>query len=290
MPRRQFNDGMEIIENDFNKISAASEKELLDRVAFHLGQEQENFCFGSGLLVTRTDADTISVAAGVGVQTDSSQVDPEPKKRLMVLEGAVSKDLTAAHATLGRIDLVCIKAARAVVESESRNFKDVDTGDVTSTSFDVENDWEADVLIVDGTPSGSPAAPSTPAGYIKIAELAITAVSGLGSNGVTDTRTVFLPPSSRVDFVEKSADYTGLPTDEIVYMNASGGNRTYTLPPLASCPKKKIGVMKTDSSGNYVDVDPSGTETANGSATAQRILYQYTILWFHNMVTEWRMI
>lgn len=193
MARRQFNDGMEIVFEDFNKVGATIEKEMYDRVIYELLQRAENSFFDDGFLVNYATPTSVSVNSGVGFQTDNSVSDPEPTKRLLYRPSAVTLNITPPDLVNNRIDLVCVKADRAAGSTESRKYKAPITGDVTNENLVVSNDWEAELILVDGTPAGVPVAPAVPAGYIKLAELLVSAVTGMsGSGAVTDTR-VLMP-------------------------------------------------------------------------------------------------
>lgn len=191
MSRKVFNDGMEVIFQDFNKMGALGEKVLFDRVAYELIQRAENAFFGNSFLVNYASPSSVSVNAGVGFQTDNTQVDPEPIRRMLYRGSAPTLNLTPADLVNDRIDIVVVKAARGDETVEVRKFKNASTSVISNESFTVQDDWEAELLIVAGTPAGSPVAPATPAGYIKIAELLVNAVVGMsGSGDVTDTRTL----------------------------------------------------------------------------------------------------
>jgi hypothetical protein len=188
--RVTFNEGQEVIKDDLNELQQAKEREFYDRVVYELLQRTTDGFFGGSCLVTYVDATHVSVAQGLGFQYDAAQVTPDAVRRPVYVSSNTSKTVTAAHATLGRIDIVSIKAARATAETESRRYKATTAAAPTSQSFTTKTDWEADIVVTAGTASGSPVAPSTPAGYIKIATLVVTAAVGLsGSSAVTDNRT-----------------------------------------------------------------------------------------------------
>lgn len=190
MGRLNVAQGQEILRADINKISPYLENELYERtISELLGNTSDGF-FGTGFKVTYVGGTTVAVAAGNGFQTDSSQTYPETKKRPLHRASAGNKTLTTPHATLGRVDIVCVKAARADGATESRRYKPTIDTLPSLQDFVTSNDWEADVVVTAGTPDALPVAPSTPAGYIKIATLAVAAVTGLaGSGSVTDNRT-----------------------------------------------------------------------------------------------------
>jgi hypothetical protein len=199
MPRRFFSDGQEIKFTDFNVMTSPLERELYDRVLRELMGRRSDVFFAGSFKVTRTNATTISVAAGNGIQYDSSQDDPEPNYRPLYLPSAAAASITSAHATYNRIDIVCVKANRATTLTESRNVKALGDATISAQSLACQKDWLADVVITAGTPSGSPATPSTPSGYIKIATLVVTAVTGIAASGaITDNR-VLMPTNREFD-------------------------------------------------------------------------------------------
>lgn len=187
--RQQFNDGMEVIYQDFNKLQAGMERLMHDRIAYELTQRATDRFFSDSFQVSYTSPSSVTVNPGVGYQTDNTQVAPEPIRRMLYRSAASVLNLTPADLTNDRIDLVCVKAAREVVATETRKYKDAGTLVISNESLDVRNDWEAEIIIVDGTPAPVPVAPSVPAGYIKLCELYVDAVTGLaGSGAVTDSR------------------------------------------------------------------------------------------------------
>lgn len=188
--RVNFNEGQEIIRDDLNELQQAKERELYDRVLYKMLQNTVDGFFQTSCLVTRVNATTVQVAAGLGIQYDSSQTSPEPTKRPIYVASNTNKTLSAAHASLNRYDIVSIKAARATAESENRRYRASTDSAPTTQSFVTKTDWEADIVVTAGTPHASPSVPSTPAGYIRIATLLITAATGLASsNDITDNRT-----------------------------------------------------------------------------------------------------
>lgn len=282
-----FNDGQEIVFGDLNAITSAVQKDAFERVAFELMGRQENVLFSDGFLTSYLTGTTVNVAAGIGFQTDSSQVDPESKKRLLFNAAGVTKTVTAPHATLDRIDLVCIKANLATALTESRRFKDV-SGNVTTISLVTRKDWQADIILVDGTASGSPSAPAVPSGYIAIAKLRIHAVSGLsGSSDVTDLRPIYQP--KQAPFATKVANYTLQKTDDTIFGSAAGGAIAITLPLASDVPGKEFRVKKVDSSANAVTVAASGSDLIDGEAT-EVLSSQYTTITVKSDGTGWNLL
>ncbi len=189
MSRRNWQDGVEIVLEDLNAISKAAERNLYDRIIFEMIQRQEDAFFDDGFEASYASPTTFVIKAGLGFQSDSSQVSPEPEKRLLFRSVDVNKTISAPDGTNNRIDIVVCKAEIVDELTDTRKFKDASTDVITDETVITQKTWEAEVTIVDGTPAGSPVAPSTPTGYIKIAELLVTAVTGMsGAGAVTDSR------------------------------------------------------------------------------------------------------
>lgn len=208
--RVYFNEGQEIVRDDFNKISSSRQREFYDRILYEILQRTTDGFFEGSCLVSYVDPTTVSVAAGLGIQDDLSQVSPEPTKRPIYVAEDAELEISESHATLDRIDIVSIKSALVTTLTESRRYKATVESVVTNQTFDTEKDWEADIVITEGTPDSSPVAPSTPSGYIKIATLAVTAVTGLsGSGAVTDNRMLLaLGPTLKID----TSNFVSVPT------------------------------------------------------------------------------
>lgn len=264
MPRRQFNDGMEIEFDDLNKVAQAMEKEIFDRLAFELGGRQQNFFFADSFLVSFSSGLNVSVNAGLGIQTDNSQVDPEPTKRAVYRSTATLKALAAGDAAHDRIDIVCVKSLRVTVLSELRNFKDAITSVISLQTMVTQTDYQADIVTVQGTPAASPVAPAVPSGYIQVAAV-IVRQNALVINPVdiTDSRTVYIVPGSVVTSITVAADRTLKPSDYLVRFNTTALGRQCFLPAAASVPSK-VFVVKVVLGANGVTIVPFGTEKIDG--------------------------
>ena len=191
MPRRNFNDGQEITYEDLNSISSALERSVYDRLMYHLMGQTDDAFMNDSFLTEYATATSVTIRPGVGFQLDATQTSPEPDRRLVYLDASSNQTIGSPHASLDRIDIVSVKAAITDEINASRKYKDAITEVVSDQSLVVQKDWEADIVITAGTPAGSPAAPSVPTGYIKIAELYMTAVTGMaGAGAVTDSRTL----------------------------------------------------------------------------------------------------
>lgn len=190
MPRRNWEDGVEIVREDLNAAPTAMQRELYDRYLKELVQGVTDAFFGNGMKISYATSTSVTVAAGLGVQEDSSQTSPEPTQRPIYQAASDTLNISSPDASLDRIDIVCVRATVANELTATRKKKDASTSAITNETLTVQKDWEAEFQIVAGTPDASPSAPATPSGWLKIAELAVTAVSGMsGAGAVTDTRT-----------------------------------------------------------------------------------------------------
>jgi hypothetical protein len=191
--RTNFTEGQEILSGDLRDITKNIERGLYENVLYEMLQRKSGSAFfGNSMYVQRTGAAAISVFAGRGIQYDSSQTTPETKRRPIVLGSNSAITLTAAHATLDRIDIVSIKSDLAIGASSSRNFKNVDDGTVSASSITTRYDLSNAIVVTVGTAGASPSAPAVPSGYTKIAELYMTAASGLANQAaITDSRDTF---------------------------------------------------------------------------------------------------
>lgn len=267
--RPKFNDGQEVKMEDLNNIGYTMERQFYERfVKYFLGGITNAF-FGNSLACARVNATTVSVAAGLGFQQDNSQVAPQTKYRPIWRESTGNLTITAAHATLNRIDIVCVKAASVSSVTESRKFKDATTKVVSLEDMTVLDDWQADVIITAGTPSGSPAAPATPSGYIRIAKITVTAATGIASAGdVVDERVLMPLPTSNEVLTEVSATYSILASDQTIIGNPSGGSFVATLPALSGIPDgKRYKIKNRATNGNTLTVQGNGSELIDNANT-----------------------
>lgn len=267
MPRINFNDGQEIIYQDLKSISPALELELYDRILYEVMNRQQNVFFGDSFKAIFVNSTTVQITSGSGFQYDSTQVDPEPKNRLLYLASSTNKTIAAANPSNPRIDIVCVKANRATTSTVSRNFKDATSGVVTSVSQDTETDWSADIVVTTGTAAASPTAPATPSGYIKIAEITVSASTGVASqSAISDKRSRYRKPNGWKSVRTVSATYAVDKDDETVLGNASGGNFTATLPLAADTYDATTGLGKEFT---FINIGATGTFTISGSGSEQ---------------------
>jgi hypothetical protein len=265
MARKQLNDGQEIIYQDLNALTSLLEKELYERAVFEMLQRTSDAFFQDAFLVNYIGATTVSVNSGVGFQTDNTQVSPESKKRMLFQAVSANLNLAPPDGSQDRIDIVCVKADRAGSLTESRKYKDPVSSVVSNQNLSVESEWTPVFSVVGGTPAGSPAVPATPAGYIKLAELRVHAVSGLASGAdITDKR-VKLPVGG--DIFLNTLGYQRLPA-----------GATSTLSNLMA----SIDALLKNGYQNYEDWDVLGADPAAPGAAKVRVYHKSGTFFFRD--------
>lgn len=186
--RQHFASGQEIISEDFNRLQSRLERGIIDRIIYEIIQRQTDGFFQDSFKVLRTTATQMTVTAGLGFQVDDDG-DYNPVIKPLVRDANATVDINTPDAGNPRIDIISVKHNREDAEEESRAFKDEFTDVVSNQDVVVATDWKADILYTAGTPAGSPVAPATPAGYIKIAELYVSASTGVADQAaITDSR------------------------------------------------------------------------------------------------------
>lgn len=68
-------------------------------------------------------------------------------------------------------------------------------------------------------------------------------------------------------YTSVNADTTLDATYQTVAVDASGANRTITLPAAATCTGRRYDILKSDASANTVTIDGNSSETINGTTT-----------------------
>ena len=147
---------------------------------------------------------TVQVAAGIGFYYDTATADEfGPVYRPIVVGAAVATDLAAHDPADPRIDIVCLAPAYADDQPESRSVKDPATSVVSTQTVQKRKRANYTLQVVTGTPAASPAAPATPAGYVKIAECDVPAA--VGNAVIRDRRPLVQPGTDWV--ADPSAEY-----------------------------------------------------------------------------------
>lgn len=211
--RQNFSLGQEIIAEDMNSIQSRLERGVYDRIIYELISRKSNGFFQDGFSVVRTSSIAVDVKAGLGfLEEDTGTKDPFRKPVVLDADDSISID--TPDATNPRIDIICVKSDRVNSETENRKFKDEFVDTISTQNFVISTDWSADINYVVGVAAASPSAPAVPAGYVKIAELAVAANTGIpASGGVTDFRAL-LP-------IATSTSITGTPDYDAIVGDAA---------------------------------------------------------------------
>jgi len=183
------NDGQEVIYQDLNKVSSLLQREIYDRVILELLQRVDTGVFQDSFAVSYVGSAVVSVNQGTGFQKDAAAVSPEPQQKMLYLENSFSQALSPPHTSNDRIDVICLRAALVDSNQQSRKYKAMISSTPQNTPLYTEKEWASELLVVAGTPAGSPTIPATPAGYIALAQVLVHAVAGVGSQAdITDVR------------------------------------------------------------------------------------------------------
>lgn len=267
--RTVFNDGQEITYQDLSAIVARGMGEIYDRSLYELMGRQQGIVFGDSFLVTNVNGTTSKVKLGNGMQYDSSQTDPEPKTRPLYVAADTNVSHTAADSSHNRIDIICIQAALAAAITGTRNYKDPSSGAVTTASMTLANDWASALVVTAGTPGVSPVVPSTPAGYIKLAEVLVTASTGIsGGTAYTDKRPRFIKNKRNVKTVNFAASPYQLDADDDILLIDCTAGAVQVLGILATAfGGKSVKMKKVDSTANAATFTCAGSDLADGQAS-----------------------
>lgn len=193
--RQEFNVGQEIVSQDFNDLQSRGERFLLDRVIYELLQQKSDGFFQNAMNVIFQNSTSVTVKAGLGFITEDTG-SKDPIRKPLYLDADSTVNLDTPDVSNPRIDIICLKWNRVNSESEDRKFKDEFTDNITTQSFVIATDWGVEINYVSGTPAASPSAPSVPAGYIKVAEMLVSASTGMADQAaITDSRSL-LPIAS----------------------------------------------------------------------------------------------
>ena len=101
--------------------------------------------------------------------------------------------------------------------------------------------------------------------------------------------TLNVPVGTILTHTTKTSAYTVTLEDSTIWVDASGGAITITLPTAVGIGGKIINIVKVDSSSNAMTIDPDGTETINGELTSVTSI-QYTSLTLQNNGSNWIII
>lgn len=157
-------EGNEIIFTDDVNNNSINSVENLDLTTDILGANM----IISGMVVTQAVVPDMTILIGAGLAKDQTV---GTFLKGLDLVGTV----TNSDAILDRRDIVEMRRLIEDVSPDTRQFKDPTSGAITSSTIDTELEYKTEIQVVAGSPGGN--APSTTAGWIKIAEILIPASS-----------------------------------------------------------------------------------------------------------------
>jgi hypothetical protein len=155
---------------------------------FNINIFEQNSCIVNGLTQTwggGGNPTVMTVSAGVAVFALAGNY----KGSIFYWPGTPALTITAADHTNPRIDGIDITYTEIPGNSQIRNFINPGTGIVTPTSTNTQTISTYSMVITTGTPSGSPAPPAVPSGYVRLATYEVPSNSG-GTITVTNQTTV----------------------------------------------------------------------------------------------------
>jgi len=259
---RNFQDGVEIVIEDFNGIPKDVSRELYDRTIYEIINKKENAFFADSFKVGFVNGTQVSVAEGTGFQTDNTQIAPEPTKRLIYAAAAQNLTIDPPDASNDRIDIIIVKSDFVATETATRKYKDAIDSSISNQTVTTAKDWSNELAIVKGTPAGSPSAPSVTAGYIKLAEVYVTAVSGIANSAaITDSRAI-IPVGSKT--VISTLGYNRLTVGSAVDLETLFAD---------------IDALLKNGYFEYYDLDELGAHPSAPGATKRRIYIYNNLLY-----------
>lgn len=197
---RFFNDGQEIVMQDFNDISNALLRQLYGDVIYEILSRKENSFFKDSFKVSYSSLNSVIVKKGLGFQTIAG-LSPQIQNKPMVLAADLVVNLQAAHATLHRIDLIVVNSSVVDELTGTRKYKDAATNTISNANFTLQKAFASQVSVEVGTPNAVPVAPAVPAGKVAIAQVYVTAATGIANAAaITDLRSLMpVGPNIEID-------------------------------------------------------------------------------------------
>lgn len=196
---QNFAVGQEIISQDLNDLQSRLERGIYDRIIYEILGRNTNGFFKDGFKVLYQSSTAVTIKAGLGFQSIDTGT-KVPVKKPLANDADVTQNIDTPNSSNPRIDIICVRHGRYNAEAESRKFKDEFSDTITTQSTTVATDWRREINYVAGTPAGSPSAPATPAGYVKIAEILVAASTGIANQAsITDSRSLLPIATSITD-------------------------------------------------------------------------------------------
>lgn len=200
----------------------------------------EFYAVGQSFLAVADGSNTLSLNSGIALHNDPGG-DSYLGDLLPIFAGAdISVPITDNSDGSGddRIDLVVVQRTTVDGNTEQADFKDENTGNTYTDNVETWREFDTVYDVIEGTPASSPAAPSTPAGWMPVAEVYRTnASSGVNPDDLTDVRPTIDGGSSfgfvrLLDFLalkDQAGIYFGDKDAEHSYLRGDAGTDSRTL-------------------------------------------------------------
>lgn len=91
------------------------------------------------------------------------------------------------------------------------------------------------------------------------------------------------------NILTKTADYDIVDADSVILVDATGGHVKLTLP-AATTAGKQYFLAKTDSSGNYVEIDAAGADKVDGLSKKFLVAQYDKLLIMADGVSKWAIV
>lgn len=217
----------------------------------------------------------------------------------LVVEEDNAVVVSAGDGSNPRIDVVEVRPIEETYNSVSRQFKDPITGIVTSAVTKTKKHYGYEVQILEGTPAGSPSAPSSTAGWIKIAEVYVAqSASSIDQDDIKDVRdsntwttdggsTVYRKTRTNSKTVS-DADLTlsGVTNYTHIFFDLNTTNRTCVFPPSATNDGVELIVHLRSTNGGQLTLDGNASEQIRGADT-QTLFYAGELIHAKCNGTSW---
>lgn len=138
------------------------------------------------------------------------------------------------------------------------------------------------LLVIPGTAAVNPSYPSPQADDVVLCGVYIAAAATSIAQTDLDFGQTHRVRPHRSRYRKITANYTVADSDEVIEVDASGGDRVCTLPPAASAPFQTFSFIKVDSSSNDMAVSANGGETISGVSVIDTDTQWDTIRVFSN--------
>lgn len=186
----EFTDYERAVIEDFESVQMLQYKSLHDELLQKLFDDASSIFMEDSFRIVYNSGSTYDVSSGRGYLTDSAPVGEEPAFKAVQLDADLTgQALTAPDGANDRIDVISVTFNKIVTDTDTRDINTGGTGPITPTLIDKKTRYTYTITVTDGTPAGSPSAPATPAGHVKLAEAYVTAVTGVANqDALTDFR------------------------------------------------------------------------------------------------------